>query len=279
MGTRIDLDGGGRVMRNRRSLRIVLLMVAACTAVAGCVAPAAVPDRGRTYFGSSVSAGEWAARAYAAVDARGEPTSVGIRMSTTVLDELPYGSATFVLDLPEQAEATVFDHIMLNWNPHGHGPEMLFGKPHFDMHFYMTDESDLEEIDPAAADYADRAARLPDGKYVPSDYTIPPASLAPQVAVPFMGVHWIDETAGMTSGTYDFTQTFINGFWDGEYTFMEPMMTRDWLATRPTIREPIKQPEAYQHTAYYPTVYSVRFDDTTGEYDISLEEMVMHRQS
>ena len=74
-------------MRNRRSLRIVLLMVAACTAVAGCVAPAAVPDRGRTYFGSSVSAGEWAVRAYAAVDARGEPTSVGIRMSTTVLDE------------------------------------------------------------------------------------------------------------------------------------------------------------------------------------------------
>ena len=85
--------------------------------------------------------------------------------------------------------------------------------------------------------------------------------------------------AGMIPGVYDFTQTFINGSWDGNYTFMEPMMTREWLLTKPMIREDIKQPLAYQHTAYYPTVYSVRFDDAADEYDIALEQMMMRKQS
>ncbi|SEB76434.1 DUF5602 domain-containing protein [Rhodococcus koreensis] len=266
-------------MRDHRLRCAVGLILAVCVTVAGCSAAAAGPEGSRTSFGASESVGEGAVRTYTTVDARGEPTGVGIRMSATALDGLPDTGEKFMLDLPEQASATVFDHVMLNWNPHGHEPEILFGKPHFDMHFYMTDMSSTMGIDPAASDYAARAAHLPDAKYIPRDYITPPGPLASELAVPFMGVHWMDATAGMIPGVYDFTQTFINGSWDGNYTFMEPMMTRAWLLTKPAIRESAKQPQAYQHTAYYPTVYSVRFDYATGEYDISLAEMILRQKS
>lgn len=266
-------------MRHHQMLRSLGLALAACLTVAACSAAAAGPEDGRTYFSSSRSVGHGAVRTYTTVDTKGEPNAIGIRMSATALDGLPDTGAMFMLDLPEQASATVFDHVMLNWNPHGHEPEILFGKPHFDMHFYMTDMSAIEEIDPAAPDYADRAAHLPDGKYIPRDYITPPGPLASQLAVPFMGVHWLDATAGMIPGIYDFTQTFVNGSWDGNYTFMEPMMTRAWMLTKPAIREDIKQPLAYQHTGYYPTVYTVRFDQLTQEFDIALAGMTLRQKS
>ncbi|MFF0815961.1 DUF5602 domain-containing protein [Rhodococcus sp. NPDC003318] len=266
-------------MREHRLLRAVSLVLAACVTVGGCSAAAAGPEDGRTYFSASERVGDGSVRTYATVDTKGDPTGVGVRMSVTALEGLPETGAMFMLDLPEQASATVFDHVMLNWNPHGHEPEILFGKPHFDMHFYMTDMSSIEQIDPAAPEYAARAAHLPDGRYMPRDYVTPPGLLASELAVPFMGVHWMDATAGMIPGVYDFTHTFVNGSWDGNYTFMEPMMTRAWLLTKPTIRDDIKLPAAYQHTAYYPTVHSVRFDHRTQEFDVALAEMTLRRQS
>lgn len=260
-------------------LRAVGLMLAVCVTVAGCSAAAAGPEDSRMYFGASGRVGSGAVRTYTTVDTRGEPTAVGIRMSATALDGLPDTGAMFMLDLPGEASATVFDHVMLNWNPHGHEPEILFGKPHFDMHFYMTDMSSIMGIDPAAPDYAARAEHLPDAEFIPRDYITPTGPLASELAVPFMGVHWMDATAGMIPGVYDFTQTFINGSWDGNYTFMEPMMTRAWLLTKPAIREPIKLPLAYQYTAYYPTVYSVRFDHQMQEFDIALAGMTLRQKS
>ncbi len=154
-------------MRHHRMHRLLGLLLAACVTVAGCGAAAAGPEEIRTYFGSSQSVGHGTVRIYTTVDTRGEPTAVGLRMSAAALEGLPDTSAMFMLGLPEQASATVFDHVMLNWNPHGHEPEILFGKPHFDMHFYMTDMSSTMGIDPAAPEYAARAAHLPDGKYIP----------------------------------------------------------------------------------------------------------------
>ncbi len=61
---------------------------------------------------------------------------------------------------------------------------------------------------------------------------------------------------------------------------MEPMITRAWLLTEPTLQEEIKQPSAYQRSAYYPpTVYTVRFDDRTQEFEVALSEMVFRGES
>ncbi len=273
-------------MRSHRAVRAAGLVLAAVVVGGASGCGAATAHDGHTtlavdgtYLGSPTDVGNGEVRTYTIVDAKGEPTAVGIRMSATSLDGLPDSGASFMLHLPEAAPPTVFEHVMLNWNPRGHEPTILFGKPHFDMHFYMTDMASVEQIDPAASNYAANAAHLPEGQYMPRNYVTAPGALASQIAVPSMGVHWVDATDGMIPGVYDFTQTFINGSWNGEYTFMEPMMTRAWLLTRPTIREDIEQPQAYQHTAYYPTTYIIRFDDRTQEFDVSLADLVLRQSS
>ena len=57
-----------------------------------------------------------------------------------------------------------------------------------------------------------------------------------------MGVHLVDSSdTSLVPGSYDFQQIVINGTWDGRYTFVEPMVTRDWLLTKPTLeQQPLK---------------------------------------
>ena len=139
-----------------------------------------------------------------------------------------------MLDFPDQAEATAFDHVMLNWNPQGHEPAELFGKPHFDFHFDMVDMATIEAISPDDPNYAAKAEHAPEARYVPQDYAVPPGAPVAAQAVPGMGVHLVDSSdTSLVPGAYDFKQIIINGTWDGRYTFIEPMITREWLLTKP----------------------------------------------
>lgn len=69
------------------------------------------------------------------------------------------------------------------------------------------------------------------------------------------------------------------GSWDGEFIFIEPMMTREWPATKPSLREVLKQPSSYRRTGYYPTVYTVDFDEQTDEYVVALSGLTMREAS
>ncbi|KAA0024939.1 DUF5602 domain-containing protein [Antrihabitans cavernicola] len=243
----------------------------------------AEPDKAGTFYGPSQTLGHGTVRTYATVDGDGNPTAVGVRMSETALDGLPTEDAVppamSMIDFPDQAAQTPFDSVMLNWNSHGHDPAPLFGKPHFDVHFDMVDMAAMDAISPADPQFAARAERLPDPKYTPQDYVTPPGPPIAQQAVPGMGVHMLDGSAMPIPGQYNFEQIFINGSWNGTYTFMEPMITREWLLTKPTLQQQIKQPQAYQKTGYYPTTYSVHFDDAAKEYDIQLGSLTHREQS
>ena len=58
------------------------------------------------------------------------------------------------------------------------------------------------------------------------------------------------------------------------------MITRDWLLTKPTlVQQALQQPQAYQKTGYYPTNYSVRFDEQAKEYVVTLAGMTMRKAS
>lgn len=272
---------GTRASRPGRRHRWPALLVAGCCAlilVSGCAGSA----KAGTVLGAPQSMGNGSIRSFVTLDQAGDPTEVGVRLTATALDGLAAEDTVppkmTMLELPAPASATVFDHVMLNWNSHGHPPAELFGTPHFDFHFYLADAASVMAINPAAPDFVARAAHLPESKYVPKDYVpdpLPPA----QAGVPGMGVHWFDSSEGFEPGKYVFTQTFINGSWDGRYTFMEPMLTREWLLTKASVRQDIKQPAAYQRAGYFPTVYSVRFDDSAKEYVITLGGMVKHDAS
>jgi hypothetical protein len=256
----------------------------ACTALvllSGCGGQSAASgSTNSTFFGPSQPLGDGTVKTYTIVDEGGRPSEVGVRMTATALDGLPAATTgpppMLMLDFPDQASATAFDHVMLNWNPLGHEPADLFGEPHFDFHFDMVDMATIEGISPSDPEYAAKAERAPAAQYVPQDYVVPPGAPAAAQAVPGMGVHLVDGSdTSLVPGSYDFENIVINGTWDGRYIFVEPMVTRDWLLTRQTSQQPLKLPQAYQRSALYPTTYGVSFDQQANEYVVSLGGMTM----
>ncbi|WP_019876235.1 DUF5602 domain-containing protein [Sporichthya polymorpha] len=214
----------------------------------------------------------------------GQPVEVGVRFSAAALEGLasdthgdlhPVG---MVLSFPTNVATGVLDHVELYWNPQGHEPPGVWDKPHFDYHFYLTDEAAVKEIVPTAPDFATKAANIPDAKYIAADFVAPPGT-AVDNTIPGMGLHWLDGTEPPVPGQYTFTETMIHGSYDGAVTFIEPMITREWLLTKPTLNEAIKQPQAYQRTGLWPTTYSVRFDSATNEYSVALGGFVQRASS
>jgi hypothetical protein len=182
-----------------------------------------------------------------------------------------------MLDFPKDIPRGVFDHVMLNWNSHGHEPVGVFDKPHFDFHFYLVDQEAVRDIAPNSANFETRASRLPADRYVPADYA--PAPGPPSTAtVPAMGLHWLDTTEGIGSPKYDFQHTFLNGSWNGRMIFMEPMITAEWLSKKQTFRAEMKQPAAYQLTGFYPTTYSYSYDRLADEFIIALGGMTLRQR-
>ena len=224
-----------------------------------------------TVSGPSQQLGNGDARAYVTLDGDGHPTEVGVRLSSTALEGLPETGRMLMLDLPDQAATTAFDHVMLNWNPQGHDPVELFGKPHFDVHFDMVDMATMHGITPDDPAYAAKAEHVPEARYMPADYAVAPDVPVAAQAVPGMGVHWFDASdTSLVPGSYDFQQILLNGSWDGRHTFYEPMVTTEFLLSGPDLEQPLKQPQAYQKTAYYPTSYAIDVDEQTGDYVVSL---------
>jgi hypothetical protein len=231
-----------------------------------------------TAYGPTQKLGDGTVRTYVTTDVAGIPSDVGIQLTESALNGLPPNDQEFILDFPQQVRATDFNHVMLNWNSHGHPPAGVFDVPHFDMHFYMDDNASVMAIDPHNPQFAAQASHLPDQKYVPSGYAPESGGPPAQVAVPMMGLHWEDHPNTFVPNHYNFTQVLLNGSWDGRYTFVEPMITRAWLLSKPpTVQGEVNQPAAFQRTGYFPTTYRIQYDDASKTYSISLGGMKMHQ--
>jgi len=157
--------------------------------------------------------------------------------------------------LPKDAPAP-FSFIMLDWNPHGHPPAHIYDKPHFDLHFYMTPETEVMR-------YMDSTKMMinPAADYLPANYI----GANP---VPMMGKHWMDATSGELHGQ-PFTQTFLYGSYNGQVVFYEPMVTLDFLKNTSDFQRPIPQPAKFQKAGYYPTKLHITTHDNRT--DIILE--------
>ncbi|GGC54069.1 DUF5602 domain-containing protein [Hoyosella rhizosphaerae] len=226
------------------------------------------------HYGQPEQVGEGEARTYVVVDDDGAPTEVGVRITENALTGLPDSPEgpppVWILDLPDEASDTVFDHVSLDWASHGHEPPGLFDVPHFDVHFYMVSEDAIDAISPADPDFASKAENLPEDRYIPAGYVVPPGPPVSAQAVPNMGVHWVDSADPLVPGEYEFESTLIMGTWDGDLIFVEPMVTHEFLLQKETRTTDIPQPEAYQMSGYFPTTYTVSYDADTGEHLITL---------
>ena len=259
---------------------VALTFLAACSDdddAAEAVAPAAAASE-NSADGPSQSVGDGKAWTYVITDATGKPTEAGVRISGAALQGLPTEShgehpMPMVLTFPSGSATGVLNHVEFYWNPQGHEPPGVWDKPHFDYHFFLTDAASAAAIVPTATDFATKAARIPDAKYIPADFVAPPGK-AVDNTVPGMGLHWLDSTEPPVPGKYVFTETLINGTYDGMNTFIEPMITRDWLLTKPTLDEQLKLPQAFQTSGLWPTTYTVRYDAAKDEYSVALGKFV-----
>lgn len=205
----------------------------------------AAAEKVNTFKGPQVQMGYGKARSWISVSHEGVPQQIGIEMTSEAVlsmqDLYPEEGSVFVLPLHQKAQTlTPFDHLTVDWNPHGHPPEDIFTVPHFDFHFYMIPVEERMQI-PFAPTTPVPAGYMPDGW------------MADPVSIPMMGTHWSDQS--VAPGT--FQATMIYGSYAGEVTFVEPMITLEELTTDQGMNIGYAQPDIYQeHGVWYPTRYS-----------------------
>jgi hypothetical protein len=243
----------------------MILLTAMALVVAGCVEK---QSRSGTFIGETKSLGNGMVRSWITLDDDGNASAIGVTFTEMSLSGLPIENSTeYMLALPEQASATPFNHIGLDWNPMGHVPPGIYDKPHFDFHFYMISPEERNSITATGEDMV-KVSKNVSLEYIPEGYVPTPGG------VPRMGAHWIDPTSPEFNNQ-SFTKTFIYGFYDGKMVFVEPMVTKAFLETRPNTIDIIKVPAKYPKKAYYPTRYRVTYDANTKEYSVSIEGMTL----
>ena len=144
---------------------------------------------------------------------------------------VPVGHRMFekILELPAD-NPTPYQYVALGWNPGGHEPPGIYDQPHFDFHFYNAPLAQRELMDPSRPEFEAEAAKAPAPELVPDGYVATPGAIA------FMGAHWVHPKSPELNGE-KFTKTFIYGTWNGGVIFAEPMITREFLLTKPDVRE------------------------------------------
>jgi hypothetical protein len=284
--------------------RLIVLLTATMTALAGCVSPPSESPASRS-LGWSTPLGKGTATSYAEFDKQGAPRAIGVAFSATALDGLPAASDMhrchartkegaidtstqcqqtneYALPLPDAAARRAdipFRWVLLNWNHLGHIPPGIYDLPHFDVHFVMAPIADIFAIEPGPCgpefvrcdQYQMGKKPLP-ANYVAADYVDVDA------VVPAMGNHLIDVT-GPEFNKQPFTRSWIYGVYDGKVIFYEEMVTRAHMLSKPNKCTPIKSPKAVDTRGYYPTVSCIRFDAATGEHTVSMEGFVLREAS
>lgn len=250
-----------------KTFRIVLALITISFGFAGFGFGQAGKTQGsktKIYEGSSKSLGAGKAQTFVAVDGDGKPTSLGIVLTEATLDGLTDADSEVVLNLPEQIAVPPYKQVVVNWNQSGHEPTQIYGVPHFDFHFYLIPDEERIALIPGP----DTTQVLQ--KFCPRDY------FSYVYSMPKMGVHWADSLAKELKGS-PFTETFIYGFYHGNMIFLEPMMTRAYLETKPTYESDIKLPSAYQIEGYYPNRYSIKCDPKAKRFTISLDGLALRK--
>ncbi|MBE0530354.1 MAG: DUF5602 domain-containing protein [Rhodospirillales bacterium] len=221
------------------------------------------------HLGTAVKIGQGIARTMVVESKTGQPASIAVVLSEKALEGLPAGHAgsheAHVTELPMPAKGpkTGYDHATIDWNPNGHVPEGIYSAAHFDVHFYLIDRASRDAIT-FKGEAAAEAAKEPPVDLVPAGFVVPPDG-----AVEKMGLHGVDPSGPEFKGK-PFTATFIYGYHRGETVFMEPMVTKAFLETKPDVTLAVRTPKAYSRPGWYPTRYRVAYDAGAKTYVVAM---------
>jgi Domain of unknown function (DUF5602) len=240
------------------------------------------PNLTETHHGEALALGAGSVRTYVLLSKNKDVSSgtkavleMGVEIPAEVINSLPAEDKALILDFPVQAKNTPYSYIMLDWNPHGHEPAGIYDKPHFDFHFYIQDLDEVMAINPGPCggldcDAYQRAMKPLPGQYLPQGY------MNVGSVVPYMGNHLVNPASPEFQGT-SFTRTFLYGVYDGQITFMEPMITKTSIVSGGDQCTAIPQPSQYAINGYYPTKYCTKFDSAAGVYRIYLHDFIYRK--
>jgi hypothetical protein len=244
------------------ALRFLLIPTMILAPLAGCEDEPAtgVAVDGR-FYGQSMAVGNGSVRTYVTVQ-DGKQTELGVALSEAALTGLPDQMLMLHLQFPAEAAGMPYTFMMFGWNPQGHVPAPIYTLPHFDFHFYLLPEREVLKV-PGGPD-----------PIIPESNLVPAGHIAPgNVAVPAMGVHWIDSSAPELNGQL-FDKTMIFGFTAGRQAFIEPMITKAFLESKPDYATAVAQPERFTIPGLYPTRYSIKYEASSKEYRIAINSFV-----
>jgi len=202
---------------------------------------------------------------------QGVPKTIGVSITGKALKELPDEMEVIVLQPKAPYVVEPYKHITVDWNPQGHDPMGIYTKPHFDFHFFFITSAQREAITCQGADALICTKAVP-SSYIPADYGATPEG------VPMMGWHWVDLKAPEFNGL-PFSATFIYGFYNGVTNFLEPMVTLEYLKSKPQAEYPVRLSQNISHSGMYPKKYTVTYNHVDDTYNVALADLISRTSS
>lgn len=171
-----------------------------------------------------------------------------------------------VVPLPAEVARTMgFNHLMINWESHGH-PPALFAVPHFDFHFYAVDPATVAGMD--CSDLG-KPARLPAGYTLP-DIEIPGLGELVGLCVPGMGMHAM--LADEVDQTEPFGASMIVGYYKGDVVFVEPMIARTKLMAAHSFTLNVPAVTTVPANVHWPSHFEAVYDESAQAYRLTFSE-------
>lgn len=216
----------------------------------------------RVFWGKKVSVGKGYARTFVGETKKGRILEVGIALSHMALKGLSHDMKVYQLPLSDKVKVPPFKYITMDWNPHGHDPDEVYGAPHFDFHFYFVSKKYVSGI---MCDQHDKKCL----KEVPKKFRVPDYVPTPG-GVPKMGWHWIDSLAPEFNGG-KFSRTYIYGYYDAKPIFLEPMVTLKYLQSKSSGATKVRLPVEFYFPGLYPSSYDISYDKSHKLHKITLK--------
>lgn len=221
----------------------------------------------KIYWGQAVQVGNGEAKSYIKMH-HGHPQEIGVVITDKGLVNLPaHEMKEYLLPMPIEVSVAPYKHITFDWNPHGHEPDGVYDKPHFDIHFYFITNQERQMIT-YMDDDAPICLQTIAPEYLVDNYAPTPAG------VPLMGWHWVDLLSPEFNGGI-FTRTFIYGYYAGKPTFIEPMVTLEYLQSKEKSKLAVRQPNIFPYeNGYFPKEYRVYYDKKKKLHKIVLKDFI-----
>jgi hypothetical protein len=187
--------------------------------------------------------------------------------------------------------ALPFQYVEVDWNTEGEprGPNGTFSSAHFDFHFYMQPQSDVDHTMQCVStngrtcdqfetsyDQMRLFQEMPESIYVPAAYRADVGS-----AIPEMGLHLLDASFDYTLDNVNHTPTMLYGSFDGNLIFAETSVTLLTLqdvvnAPGQTITYPYQQPTAFANEIDWPTSFTITYLPETGGFQAGFTDFLHH---